>query len=226
MENCCVIRMDLVNSRKLDQREQIQVGIYQYLEQLNQYYHDIMMVPASIILGDEWSIVLKDSSKAYEVYFKVHQFLATHGLRAYTGIGFGSIIGANTEISQLSGTAMERAVYSMKIAKSSKYAYRKEIPTTCCLVYASGLAREIVSGVPCEELLNRLIQNNEILLSKVTKKQYECILLYEQYQSYTEILKHHTNYTKRMLSDGLNKSEYWLIKETKHTIEQLLSGIG
>ena len=69
------------------------------------------------------------------------------------------------------------------------------------------------------------IQNNEILFSRVTKKQYEMICLYETYQSYTKIIEHEPNVTKRMLSDCLNGAEYWLMKENVTLIQHILHSI-
>lgn len=223
MDQYCVIRMDLMDSRKIEQRNEVQKHLIESFTRMNTEYAKDLAAPITMILGDEWTIVLKNGSIAYEVYLNIRGFLKVYGLEAYTAIGYGSIRIDAQDIRRMSGSAFDHAKISMRIAKSSKYAYKKEIPTKQCNVYVSGLPS--IHGISYDDLLNPLIQNNEILLSKITDKQEECIRLYEKYQSYTEILAAVPDMTKRMLSDCLNTAEYWLIRENTAMIHQMLRQI-
>ena len=224
MNSYCVIRMDLMDSRKIEHRQKIQEQLLKYLNTLNSEYDDILVAPITIILGDEWAIVLRDGRYAYEIYLKIKRFLWEYQIDAYAGVGFGTILEENSDIRKMNGTAFEQAKYSLMKAKSSKYGYRKEIPTKACHIALSGFDLQF-EGRDWDEVVNTLIQNNEILFSRVTKKQYEMICLYERYQSYTKIIEHEPNVTKRMLSDCLNGAEYWLMKENVSLIQHILHSI-
>lgn len=224
MNRYCVIRMDLMDSRKIEHRQQIQEDLLKYLKHLNSEYESILVAPITIVLGDEWGIVLRDGSYAYEIYLKIKRFLWENQIDAYAGVGFGTIKEENDDLIRMNGTAFEQAKYSLLKAKSSKYGYRKEIPTKACHIVLSGFDLKY-ENQDWNDIINTLIQNNEILFSRVTKKQYDMICLYETYQSYTKIIEHETSVTKRMLSDSLNSAEYWLMKENVALIQQILSFI-
>ena len=61
---CSVINMDIVNSRGINNRIQIQNIIKNYLNTLSNKYKKELLSPITITLGDEWQIVLKDISKS------------------------------------------------------------------------------------------------------------------------------------------------------------------
>lgn len=224
MNRYCVIRMDLMDSRKIEHRQQIQENLLKYLKRLNSEYESILVAPITIVLGDEWGIVLRDGSYAYEIYLKIKRFLWENQIDAYAGVGFGTIMEENDDLRRMNGTAFEEAKYSLLKAKSSKYGYRKEIPTKACHIVLSGFDLQY-ENQNWNDIINTLIQNNEILFSRVTKKQYDMICLYEAYQSYTKIIEHEPSVTKRMLSDCLNSAEYWLMKENVALIQEILSFI-
>ena len=221
MNRYCVIRMDLMDSRKIEHRQKIQEFLLKYLNRLNSEYASILVAPITITLGDEWTIALRDGSYAYEIYLKIKQFLGENQIDAYAGVGFGTILEENCDLRKMNGTAFEQAKYSLLKAKSSKYGYRKEIPTKACHIVLSGFDLQFADQ-DWNAILNTLIQNNEILFSRVTRKQYDMICLYEKYQTYTKIIENEPNITKRMLSDCLNSAEYWLIKENVTLIQQIL----
>lgn len=215
------MRMDLVDSRKIAQRDQIQKKLMVYLTHLNTEYAGSLAAPIALILGDEWMIVLKEVSLTYEIYLRIREFLIANDLDAYAGVGLGTLEGNFSDVRKLHGSAMDAAAVSMRIAKTSKYAYKKDIPTKQCSIFLSGYPTE-GSLLDINEILNQLIQNNEILLSRVTAKQAALIQLYEQYHSYSRIIELHPEITKRMLSDCLNTAQYWMMRRNRHVIERLL----
>jgi len=216
--------MDLVDSRKIEHRELVQKKLMVYLTHLNTQYASSLAAPIALILGDEWMIVLREIHLVYEIYLKIRGFLIQNELEAYAGVGFGMLEGDFTDVRKLHGRALEEAAKSMRVAKSSKYAYKKDIPTKHCSVFLTGYPM-LDSELDVYKILNQLIQNNEILLSRVTKKQENLIQLYEQYDSYSRIIKVYPEITKRMLSDCLNTAQYWMMKRNRHMIEQLLSDV-
>jgi len=223
-----VIKMDLVSSRTIQNRSEIQEILTKYLNKISKKYIDDLVVPITMSLGDDWVIVLKNCKLSYSIYLEIQQFLKKHHQSAYAGIGIGSLeINNSHDIRNMHGSAFTNANMNLKIAKSNKYGYQKNIPTKACKVYFSGLSDELDSEVDSktsseDTMINTLIQNNELLLSKITTIQQEVIELYESYDSYQDIINNHPHMSKRKLSDGLKKSNYWLIRENILAVEQLI----
>lgn len=219
-----VIKMDLVNSRTIENRYEVQELLTQYLSEISQKYIDQLVTPITISLGDDWIIVLNNCELSYTLYLEISHYLKQHGLSAYAGIGIGSIeTNESHDVRNMHGSAFDLADKNLKIAKANKYNYQKNIPTKACRVYLSGLpGASDSSNLSLDTMVNTLIQNNELLLSKITLLQDEVIGLYETYGSYQEIIDNFPHMTKRKLSDALKKSNYWLMKENVHAIQQLI----
>ena len=228
-----VIKMDLVSSRTIQNRSEIQEILTNYLNKISEKYIDHLVVPITMSLGDDWVIVLKNCKLSYPIYLEIQQFLKKHNQTAYAGIGIGTLeINKSHDIRNMHGSAFTNANMNLKIAKSNKYGYQKSIPTKACKVYFSGLSSDVKASFEnkitqenngfLDNMINTLIQNNELLLSKITPTQQEVIELYESYDSYQDIINNHPHISKRKLSDGLKKSNYWLIKENILAVEQLI----
>ena len=115
-----VINMDIVHSRKIKNRIEVQNIIKNYLKSLSKKYEDKLLTPITITLGDEWQIVLKDISKSYTIITEINEFLSDYDIKTYSGIGIGSI---STEVysnsSNMDGEAFINARNAINIAKKS-----------------------------------------------------------------------------------------------------------
>ena len=55
-----VINMDIVNSRKLNNRKEINIQLENYFKSLEEQYKDSLVSKITFTLGDEWQIVLRN----------------------------------------------------------------------------------------------------------------------------------------------------------------------
>lgn len=73
------------------------------------------------------------------------------------------------------------------------------------------------------KIINTLIENNEVLKSRITKKQTEIIELYEDVGSYSNIISKNKNISKSSISQKLNDSNYFVIENNRFMIALLLN---
>ena len=175
-----VINMDIVHSRKIKNRIEVQNIIKNYLKSLSKKYEDKLLTPITITLGDEWQIVLKDISKSYTIITEINEFLDDYSIKTYSGIGIGSI---STEVysnsSNMDGEAFINARNAINIAKKSGDTIKSKVNRVYLNEYSimekDEVAISLVSdgGYPKVNIgyiINALIENTEILINKVTPK--------------------------------------------------------
>ncbi len=120
MKTFCVVNMDIVGSRKVKDRNRLQVNLNSYIDQINQEFASILTVPITITLGDEWQLI---TDKPYESYNLVHQFqqlLWKDGLDLYAGIGIGELgTSIFNDIRNMDGPCFHNARDAINIAKGA-----------------------------------------------------------------------------------------------------------
>lgn len=241
-----VINMDIVNSRKILDRLEFQSQLKEYFKKVDFKYEDILVAPITFTLGDEWQIVLRDVSKSYNIFNEIKNFLLLNNVQGYCGIGIGTIsTNESNDTREMDGEAFIYARKAINTAKISNRFYNKEIHTKDCRailmgkpIYMSNIYRQ--SDYDIEEIgmkevavtaeaqlhmvdiINGLIQNNEMIESKITHKQREIISLYENHGSYNEIEKNYPQFSKSSISHKLTASNYFLTVNNKNLISNLL----
>lgn len=55
-----VMNIDIIDSRKIINREAFQKTLKVYLKRLSDEYTSILVAPITITLGDEWQVVLRE----------------------------------------------------------------------------------------------------------------------------------------------------------------------
>ena len=86
-----VINMDIVNSRKLNNRKEINIQLENYFKSLEEQYKDSLVSKITFTLGDEWQIVLRNIKVSYDISTKIKVFLYNFDIECYCGIGIGTI---------------------------------------------------------------------------------------------------------------------------------------
>lgn len=234
-----VINMDIVDSRKIDNRHILQDKLKRYFNKLSKKYKDILVAPINITLGDEWQIVLKKPEESYKLITEIRLHLLKEGIKTYSGIGVGVL---STKIykksTEMDGEAFIYAREALNIAKNKG----KKISSKYNRVYFNGKKLDIFSrfnafqevaissdsqlNIPREitlnETINILIENNEVLLSKMTSKQLDAIELYKEYGSYNKIVEKKFISSKAVISQRLNAAEYYLFEKNNSLIRELL----
>lgn len=231
------MNIDIIDSRKIINREAFQKALKVYLKELSDEYTSILVAPITITLGDEWQVVLREVKESYNVYMAIKEYLNAQGVGCYCGIGIGSISTDEArDTREMDGQAFILAREGLNIAKRNKKAYNKVIPTKDCKVYLRGPhatkyrtpqneSEEQLIGeiIDFEEMINNVIQNNELQLKKLTKVQKQVIEAYKRLGSYSAV-ENKEKISKSNVSNRLRASNYWLMKANQEMIYKLLKG--
>lgn len=246
--------MDIVGSRQIEDREKIQNKLISYIAQINQKYRDILPVPASITLGDEWQIIVKKPSECYNIVHEFQQRLWVDDTEFYAGIGVGNISTPVYDvIGKMDGPCFHMARQAINIAKrkarvGGKYIYSKRnrvffisskenisgnsdgISKIKTDRNSPGLEEAAVTamehdGVTMDNLINVLIENNEILKSKMTDKQKKVYMDYLKLGSYRKIMEENEDGRNSIggISQKLNSAEFFTIQRNQEMVSVLLN---
>lgn len=114
-----VINMDIVGSRKVKDRRQLQVNLNDYISYVNDKYAGILVSPAAITLGDEWQVITVKPSEAYNLVHQFQQLLWKDNIELYAGIGIGQLsTPVSDDIRKMDGPCFHTARDAVNIAKN------------------------------------------------------------------------------------------------------------
>ncbi|SCG82045.1 hypothetical protein DW1_0425 [Proteiniborus sp. DW1] len=134
-----VINIDMINSRKLSNRSNIQSDLKNYIRLVNSNYQKYLLAPITITLGDEWQIVVKDLSKSYKFVELFQKFLEKYEVDIYAGIGVGTL---STEIYEdtrlMDGECFIKAREALDIVKDNNRFYQKLLHSNVNNVFFKG----------------------------------------------------------------------------------------
>ena len=228
-----VMNIDIIDSRKIINREVFQKALKVYLKELSDEYTSILVAPITITLGDEWQVVLREVKESYNVYMAIKEYLNAQGLGCYCGIGIGTISTDEAmDTREMDGQAFILAREGLNIAKRNKKAYNRAIPTKDCKVYLKGphaLKHKKSQGelekegkvedpiIDFEAMINNVIQNNELHLKKLTKVQKQVIEAYKKLGSYSAV-QDKEKISKSNVSNRLRASNYWLMMRLRSQV--------
>lgn len=116
--NYITVVFDMKNSKKLNNRNEIQEILIEAIKKCNEDFKDIIMSPFLIILGDEWQGLLKEGSD-YNKIIKYFKDSLPSNIDFYTGIGIGDVSVNNFEltVNQLDGPSFHLARKAIAYAK-------------------------------------------------------------------------------------------------------------
>lgn len=261
-----VANIDIVGSRKIRNREQLQEHINQYIDTVNKKYSGILAAPVTLTLGDEWQIILSKPSEIYNLIHEFQQMLWQDNAEIYAGIGIGGLsTPLSDDVRKMDGECFHQARKSFEIAKSSgtlRSKYRLSKANKVFLLasslpdnnfgfdmlelyyglgnnYLETAAQEIAvskesggansinsllaGGIILERIINLIIENNEILKSKMTAKQRIIYSLYYKLGSYRRVLQAiEGKDTISGISDKLNSASYFTIQRNNRMVSLLI----
>lgn len=266
MQLYSVINMDIVGSRQVRDREQLQLNLKNYICEINKKYFNILPTPASITLGDEWQLITSKPSESYNLVNEFQQLLWKNNLELYAGIGIG---GLSTELAEdirdMDGPCFHAAREAINIAKSgdklkNKYTLNKlnrifflssETYTNFGInildFYYSPKSRISVSAfreaaavaeyheeggqkglagdqLMLERTINLLVENNEVLKARMTKKQRDIYSSYSKFGSYRKAIDSgNLKDTIGGISQKLNSAAFFTIQRNHTMVSALLN---
>lgn len=260
-----VVNMDIVGSRLVRDRRQLQTQINRYIDHINSKYRDTLACPAAVTLGDEWQLITLKPSESYNMVHEFQQLLWCDDMELYAGIGIGELsTPIADDIRKMDGSCFHIARRAINIAKNfnkfkSNYSLNKlnrvflmtnQIPNesidfnvlnyyfTSKASYNEDMAQEIAvarendtgygfSGMQIlyERVINLIIENNEVLKAKMTKKQKEIYISYTKLRSYRKIVELGGGDSKKTIggiSQKLNNASYFTIQRNHNVVSALL----
>lgn len=241
-----VINIDIVHSRELKNRHQLQDQLMQYLLGLNKEFRHLLAAPITMTLGDECQVILRQPEKCYFMINHFQHFFRQYNVSIYCGIGFGSI---STKIYNdtraMDGECFVKARESLQIVKKTNPYYNKFINSKDNRVFFNADSIPLYSitsnhsamdeaaittldqryaPVPSlNDMINQTIENNEILKAKVTPKQWDIIDLYKISGSYNNMINKGNGYSKSNISQKINASNFYVLERNNELIEYLLT---
>lgn len=242
-----VINIDMIQSRKIANRQTVQEALFEYVAQMNSKYKSILAAPITFTLGDELQILLKAPYKSYMIINRFQRFFDQFHLDIYAGFGTGPI---HTELyddtRRMDGPCFINARKALEITKTKNpfynqyvkskdnyvFFYSDDIPLTNnrhqhlslspYLFSNEVAATKVEKQVTYNQLINNLISNNEILKKKLTNKQKDIISHYEEAGSYSKMIDKNPTLTKASISQKLTASNYSQILLNNMLLEQIL----
>lgn len=119
MDEVVVMIGDLVRSRRIKNRKEIQLKLRRTLENINSDYGNEVLAPLMIVRGDEFEGAFDSVRSCFDAFMRVERSLYPNKLRG--GIGIGTI---DTEFSErvieMDGTSFHRARKALEKVKGAK----------------------------------------------------------------------------------------------------------
>jgi len=114
-----VVIGDLIRSKKIAARAEVQRRLRKTLEKINRTYHDSILARLMVTRGDEFEGVLEDAKACYVVFEDIEREL--HPIRIRGGIGVGRIDTEFSEIAtEMDGPAFHLAREALARVKGKK----------------------------------------------------------------------------------------------------------
>lgn len=159
---------DIVNSKKIPDRNSVQETLRQLLQIINEQYEEDIAADFTITLGDEFQGLLKNGRYSLEILQKIEGGMLAKDVQLRFGIGIGAI---NTEINRelaigADGPAYYCARQGIDFLRAQERRKTKII-TNICLFAEEPLGNE--------ELINAQFSLLTIIKRKWTKRQRETV---------------------------------------------------
>lgn len=192
-----VVIFDIVGSRKISARHDLQENLQKKISFFNQKHNNMLAVPAAVTLGDEWQVLTHRPAKLYEITELFQHLFWPDQISIYAGMGIGTLSTAlSQDIRNMDGPCFHHARQALETAKKQNHSLS---------------TRESVAAynkISTDELINLLIENNEILKSKMTANQKEIYLQYLEYGSYRKITEKTNHKSIGNISERLNTGKF------------------
>lgn len=199
----CAIIGDIVQSRKIQDRQVIQCQFIDTINRVNRDYNNFIASNFTITLGDEFEGLLFSPSKSYEIIETVKKQMAPAQL--VFGVGIGTI---STRFLKKTSLGSDGPVFHY--AREMVNRAKKKKPSIC-----------YYSNSPEDELINSLIYFIESCTRKQTKRQEQIIDLYEAGYSQNDI-GNLVKIKQPSVSEHINNGFYYEIKAAKMSILKFL----
>lgn len=246
-----VVTMDIVGSRKIENRALFQDKLINCIGIVNEKYADILPVPITVTIGDEWQLITDHPWRCYDLVHEFQQLLWPYAADFYGGIGIGTIdTSLNADIRKMDGPCFHMAreaidmvkdYYRLKddvIHSSRNKIYFKPSPKAFGILNIDNNMKleaaidtdetednkTVDYGESMESIINTIIENNEILKKKMTQKQKKIYIDYMKVRSYRKLAEMNASEKETIsgISQKLNGAEFFTIQHNHKIISALI----
>ena len=195
----CSIIGDIVNSKKIPNRQEIQDLFASVLTEINMEFYNDIASNFTITLGDEFQGLIYKPILSYEIIKKIKQKMSP--IELVFGVGIGEM---KTRIERTISIGSDGPAYHY--ARNMVEKAKKKRPS---ILYYSGMTSD--------ELINGLLYFTESCINSRTAKQIEAVKLYDELKSQKEVAKR-LNKTQAAISGILINAFYYEVANAEEKI--------
>lgn len=213
-----VIIGDIIDSKKITNREQIQAQFKKMLDEINQQYAEDIASKFTITLGDEFQGLLKNRNNVVKIITDIEMALAPIRLRFGVGIGEVSTAIDFEATTEIDGPAYHRARAMIDELAVSERQYSKR--------QANILIASEDSNQEIDQLLNAILSVCTALKSKWTVRQWEVVEAYLQNEENQYQAAEQLGIGQSSVSKALNAAEFVTYHSAMETVSAFLTEEG
>lgn len=209
---------DIKESKKLKNRNEVQITLKNTLQQLNEQYQEDIAAKFMITLGDEFQGLLQSGVHIVEMIEQIQN--AMYPVKLRIGIGVGEI---TTEINPemaigADGPGYYKAREAIEILKKSEQKNKMQTADV-------RIEMEQDEQAVCH-MLNTIFSLMTVIRNGWTDRQREIIVDYVRYQGSQAECALRLDITQSSVQRGLTNANYYAYAEAKNTVRKVLKEIG
>lgn len=213
--NYTVIIGDIIDSKLLSNRKQVQTDFHNTLHRINNKYTDEIASKFAITLGDEFQGLLKNSSEAVRIILEIEEAMAPVDMRFGVGIGEISTDINFEQSSEIDGPAYHRARAMVEQLEVNEKQYFR--PAGNILIASHEDKKET------DQLLNTILSVTHALKLDWTAKQKEIIANYQRCGENQSKTAKELDVAQSSVSRALSAANYATYQAAMETIHSFLS---
>ncbi|HHZ01445.1 MAG TPA: hypothetical protein GX396_00710 [Tissierellia bacterium] len=208
---------DIRDSKKLQQRSEVQKKLKSILEEVNNKYYKDIASKFMITLGDEFQGLLCNGSNTMDIIFEIERKM--HPVKIRFGIGIGTI---TTEINKempigADGPGYYNARKAINFLKDNEK--RKQTNTADIRIEAEGSNEEMTV------MINTILSLLTVIKNSWTERQREIIWDILKHQDNQSDVAKRFNIKQPAVQKSLSKGNYYAYKDALDTIKRALAEI-
>ena len=207
---------DIIDSRNLENRDEVQRQLKKLLDLINEEYDDDIAAKFLITLGDEFQGLLHSHENIINILNKIEAYM--YPVKIRFGIGIGTV---NTGIdynksNEIDGEAYHIARRMIENVEKNMNGYGES--SSNVMIDFSG-NRTVKS-----ELINAIFSLRYVVKSKWTKRQSELISVYEMNKCNQKKTAECLSISQSTVSRTLKKANYFSIRMADDVLKKYLNG--
>lgn len=212
-----VIIGDIINSRELEQRSEVQEKLKQALHDINEKYNTDIAARFMITLGDEFQGLLHNGNNTMKLIEELRSIMYPVRLRFGIGIGGVSTNIHQVETREIDGPCYYNARKAIDYLKKNENRYHNDEADTRIEIESDSL------GV--SNLMNTVLSLMSVIERNWTERQRTIIYDYAMYQDGQEKCAARLEIAQSSVQRGLTNGNYYAYAQALNTMNTILGEI-